>query len=145
MMTNKQRFVFDTNVLISAFLFSQSKPRQALNQAQDIGVLIFSGSVFSELKEVLYRPKFDRYLTKERRQELLEDLTQATQFIDVTEQISECRDPKDNKYLELAVSGQAECIVTGDDDLLVLNPWRGIEILTVQEFLAKNSKNSSTP
>ena len=46
--------------------------------------------------------------------------------------------PKDNKYLELAVSGEAECIVTGDDDLLVLNPWRGIKILTVQEFLANN-------
>ncbi|KAB8331290.1 putative toxin-antitoxin system toxin component, PIN family [Scytonema tolypothrichoides VB-61278] len=137
-MTNKQRFVFDTNVLISAFLFSQSKPRQAFDQAQDIGVLIFSSSVFSELKEVLYRPKFDRYLTEERRQELLEDLTQTAQFIDVTEQISECRDPKDNKYLELAVSGQAECIVTGDDDLLVLNSFRGIEILTVQEFLARN-------
>ncbi|ARV59477.1 putative toxin-antitoxin system toxin component, PIN family [Nostocales cyanobacterium HT-58-2] len=137
-MTNKQRFVFDTNVLISAFLFSQSKPRQALDQAQDIGVLIFSSSVFSELKEVLYRPKFDRYLTGERRQELLEDLTQTAQFIDVIEQISECRDPKDNKYLELAVSGQAECIVTGDDDLLVLNSFRGIEILTVQKFLAKN-------
>ncbi|QDL09617.1 putative toxin-antitoxin system toxin component, PIN family [Brasilonema octagenarum UFV-E1] len=137
-MTNKQRFVFDTNVLISAFLFSQSKPRQALDQAQDIGVLIFSSSVFSELREVLYRPKFDRYLTEERRQELLEDLTQTAQFIDVTEQISECRDPKDNKYLELAVSGQAECIVTGDDDLLVLNSFRGIEILTVQEFLARN-------
>ncbi|NMF65643.1 putative toxin-antitoxin system toxin component, PIN family [Brasilonema octagenarum UFV-OR1] len=137
-MTNKQRFVFDTNVLISAFLFSQSKPRQALEQAQDIGVLIFSSSVFSELREVLYRRKFDRYLTEERRQELLEDLTQTAQFIDVTEQISECRDPKDNKYLELAVSGQAECIVTGDDDLLVLNSFRGIEILTVQEFLARN-------
>ncbi len=51
---------------------------------------------------------------------------------------NECQDPKDNKYLELALSGQAECIVTGDDDLLVLTPWRGIEILTVQEFLAKN-------
>ena len=136
MMTNKQRFVFDTNVLISAFLFSQSKPRQALDKAQDIGVLIFSSSVFSELREVLYRPKFDRYLTEERRQELLEDLTQTAHFIDVTEQISECRDPKDNKYLELAVSGQAECIVTGDDDLLVLNPFRGIEILTVPELLA---------
>ena len=54
----------------------------------------------------------------------------------MNEQINECRDPKDNKYLELALSGQAECIVTGDDDLLVLNSWRGIEILTVQEFLA---------
>ncbi|MHC5855319.1 putative toxin-antitoxin system toxin component, PIN family [Nostoc sp.] len=136
MMTNNRRFVFDTNVLISAFLFSQSKPRQALDQATVIGVIILSNSVLSELEEVLYRPKFDRYLTKERRQEFLEDLTENAQFIDVTEQIDECRDPKDNKYLELALSGQAECIVTGDDDLLVLNPWRGIEILTVQEFLA---------
>ncbi|MCL6755011.1 putative toxin-antitoxin system toxin component, PIN family [Nostoc sp. CCCryo 231-06] len=135
-MTNNRRFVFDTNVLISAFLFSQSKPRQALDQATVIGVIVLSSSVLSELEEVLYRPKFDRYLTKERRQEFLEDLTENAQFIDVTEQINECRDPKDNKYLELAVSGQAECIVTGDDDLLVLNPWRGIEILTVQEFLA---------
>jgi predicted nucleic acid-binding protein len=56
----------------------------------------------------------------------------------VTEHINECQDPKDNKYLELALSGQAECIVIGDDDLLVLTPWRGIKILTVQEFLAKN-------
>ncbi|WP_340097122.1 putative toxin-antitoxin system toxin component, PIN family [Nostoc punctiforme] len=135
-MTNNRRFVFDTNVLVSAFLFSQSKPRQALDQATVIGVIILSNSVLSELKEVLYRPKFDRYLTKERRQEFLENLTESAQFIDVTEQINECRDPKDNKYLELALSGQAECIVTGDDDLLVLNPWRGIEILTVQEFLA---------
>ena len=136
MMTNNRRFVFDTNVLISAFLFSQSKPRQALDQATVIGVIVLSNSVLSELEEVLYRPKFDRYLTKERRQEFIEDLTENAQFIDVTEQINECRDPKDNKYLELALSGQAECIVTGDDDLLVLNPWRGIEILTVQEFLA---------
>ncbi len=135
-MTNNRRFVFDTNVLISAFLFSQSKPRQALDQATVIGVIILSNSVLSELEEVLYRPKFDRYLTKKRRQEFLENLTENAQFIDVTEQINECRDPKDNKYLELAVSGQSECIVTGDDDLLVLNPWRGIEILTVQEFLA---------
>jgi uncharacterized protein len=57
----------------------------------------------------------------------------------VTEEIDECRDPKDNKYLELVVSGNAECIITGDQDLLVLNPFRRIDILTVQEFLGKNS------
>lgn len=136
MMINNRRFVFDTNVLISAFLFSQSKPRQALDKSQDIGIILLSNSVLSELEEVLYRPKFDRYLTKERRQEFLENLTENAQFIDVSGQIYECRNPKDNKYLELALSGQAECIVTGDDDLLVLNPWRGIEILNVQEFLA---------
>jgi putative PIN family toxin of toxin-antitoxin system len=136
MMTNNRRFVFDTNVLISAFLFSQSKPRQALDKAQDIGIIVLSNSVFLELEEVLYRPKFERYLSTERKQELLENLTASAQFIEVTEQVNECRDPKDNKYLELAISSQVECIVTGDDDLLVLNPWRGIEILTVQGFLA---------
>ena len=136
MITNNRRFVFDTNVLISAFLFSQSKPRQALEQAQDIGVIVLSNSVLSELEEVLYRPKFDRYITKERREEFIENFTENAQFIYVTEQINECRDPKDNKYLELVFSGQVECIFTEDDDLLVLNPWRGIEILIVQKFLA---------
>ncbi len=111
---NNRRFVFDTNVLISAFLFNQSKPRQAFDKAQDIGILIISISVFSELREVLYRPKFDKYFIGKRRQELLAELTETAQFIDVNEQIEECRDPKDNKYLELAVSGQAECVVTGD-------------------------------
>lgn len=137
MMTHNRRFVFDTNVLISAFLFSQGKPRQALEHSQNIGIILFSSFIFSELNEVLYRPKFDKYLSVETRQELLEDLMQTVQFIDVTARIEDCRDPKDNKYLELAVSGQAECIVTGDNDLLVLNPFQGIEVLTVQEFLAK--------
>ncbi|MCC5638137.1 putative toxin-antitoxin system toxin component, PIN family [Nostoc sp. CHAB 5844] len=138
-MMNKQRFVFDTNVLISAFLFSQSKPRQALDLAQDIGIIILSSSVFSELKDVLYRPKFDRYLSLPMRQELIENLTETAQFIDVNKQIDECRDPKDNKYLDLALIGKAECIVTGDNDLLILNPWRSIKILTVKEFLAKKA------
>lgn len=138
MMTNNRRFVFDTNVLISAFLFSKGKPRQAFDKAQDLGIIIFSNAAFSELEEVLYRRKFDKYLTLEMRQELLENLIETVEFIEVTELVNECRDPKDNKYLELALTCQAECIVTGDDDLLVLNPWRSIEILTVVEFLANN-------
>ncbi|MBE9216146.1 putative toxin-antitoxin system toxin component, PIN family [Plectonema cf. radiosum LEGE 06105] len=137
-MTNQRRFVFDTNVIISAFLFSQSKPRQALDIAQDIGILILSNSVFAELEEVLSRQKFEKYLTLERRQEFLENFTKTVDFIDVEQQIDKCRDPKDDKYLELAVSGKAECIITGDNDLLVLNRFRGIEIISVQEFLARN-------
>lgn len=137
-MTNQRRFVFDTNVIISAFLFSQSKPRQALDIAQDIGVLILSNSAFAELEEVLSRRKFEKYLTLERRQEFLENFTKTVDFIDVEEKIDKCRDPKDDKYLELAVSGKAEFIISGDNDLLVLNPFRGIEIITVQEFLARN-------
>jgi uncharacterized protein len=137
-MTNKRRFVCDVNVIISAVLIPGSKPDQALKKAQDLGELLLSEAIWMELEQVLARPKFNRYITLEERNIFLVDLSKTIQFIDVTEQINECRDPKDNKYLELAISGQAECIVTGDDDLLVLNLWRGIQILTVREFLANN-------
>jgi uncharacterized protein len=63
---------------------------------------------------------------------------ESDQIIEPKEQINECRDPKDNKYLELAVSGKAEAIVTGDTDLLVLHPFRDIQIVTPQEFLLLN-------
>ena len=56
--------------------------------------------------------------------------------VEVTERLTECRDPKDDKFLELAISGNATCIVSGDDDLLVLNPFRGVVILTPQEFIS---------
>lgn len=138
MTTNERRFVCDVNVIISAVLLPGSKPDRALRKAQDLGELLVSESIWLELEQVLARPKFNRYTTPEERNDFLVDLSETVQFIKVTEQINECRDPKDNKYLELAVTGKAESIVTGDDDLLVLNPWRSIEILTVQEFLVKN-------
>jgi len=134
-MINKRRFVFDTNVFVSAFLFSQSKPRQALDKAQDVGIILLSAAVFAELQEVLSRPKFNRYITLERRRELIDNLVETIEFINVTEQINEYRDPKDNKYLELAVSGKAQCIITGDEDLLILHPFKQIDILSVQKFL----------
>lgn len=88
-----------------------------------------------ELIEVINRPKFDRYLSKENKNELIKDLTETALFLDPNQIITDCRDSKDNKYLELALTGQAECIITGDLDLLVLNPFREILILTSQEFL----------
>ena len=124
-MTDKY-FVIDVNVLISAFLFARSKPRQALDKAQSIGIVLLSDAVLAELIEVLTRPKFDRYISKRIREQLTNELAQAALFLDPNEQITECRDAKDNKYLELAIAGKAQCIMTGDRDLLVLNPFREI-------------------
>ena len=132
---NEKYFVIDVNVLISAFLFANSKPRKALDKAQDLGIILLSNSVFLELVEVLNRPKFDRYISKEIRKQLTDNLAETALFVEPNEQINECRDVKDNKYLELAITGQAECIITGDQDLLILNPFREIPIITVQEFL----------
>jgi uncharacterized protein len=137
-MASSWRLVLDTNVVISAALFAQSKPRQALNQAQERGTILMSDATFLELSEVILRSKFERYATLSKRKTFLEDFRETVQFVEVTEQIYECRDAKDNKYLELASSGNAGCIITGDDDLLVLNPFREIKILTIQEFLESN-------
>jgi putative PIN family toxin of toxin-antitoxin system len=134
-MSEPQRFILDANVIISALLFKQSLPRQALDKARKQGIVLMSQSIWSEISEVVARPKFDKYLSSQERQLFLLVFEQAVKFVDIKETINACRDPKDDKYLELAINGKAECIVTGDRDLLVLHPFREIPIITVAEFL----------
>jgi putative PIN family toxin of toxin-antitoxin system len=138
---NKPRFVFDANVIVSAFLFKTSQPRLSLEIAKNQGIIILSETVIDELSNVLSRSKFDRYLSRSIRQDLLETLVEASLLVQPSESINECRDPQDNKYLELAISGHAECVITGDEDLLVLNPFRNIRIITVLEFLDSYSNS----
>lgn len=121
--------------LISAFLLSKSIPRQALDTATAAGRLLLSTA--TELTEVLRQPKFDRYLAQHRRMTLLAVVIHNADLVEVDIAITDCRDPKDNKFLELAVSGQATHLVTGDRDLLVLHPYRSTTILTPRQFLAE--------
>ena len=84
---------------------------------------------------MLNRCRFDRYVTREGRDEFLMAFMREAELVEITETVEACRDPKDDQILELAVSGNADCIVTGDDDLLTLNPFRGIAIITPAGFL----------
>ncbi len=124
------RFVFDTNVLVSALLFEESKPAQAFYSAFNNGEILLSAGLVNEIHEVIYRKKFDRYIAKEQREMFLIALVQTGILVQITETINVCRDPKDNMILELAVSGEADVIISGDKDLLALSPFRGISILT---------------
>lgn len=128
-------FVFDTNVVVSALIFNDSAPGQAFVKALEHGTILISRRFVTELRNVLGRSKFDRYITRTERDKFLETLIREAALIDVTKSIRACRDPKDNQILELAVSGDAALIVTGDNDLLVLNPFRGIGIVSPNEFL----------
>ena len=134
-MTPRPRLVFDTNVIVSADLFEDSGPGRALSLALDLGTLLLSLALIEELQAVLSRPRFDHYATRGEREEFLRDLIREAEIIEVTQRIRACRDPNDDKILELAVNGQADYIVTGDDDLLVMNPFRSIAIVTPSEFL----------
>lgn len=134
-MSGKARFVFDTNVIISALLFETSKPAQAFRYALQHGEILLSLEVLEELNEVLGREKFDRYLTREEREEFLETFVDRSRLIEQSVEIQVCRDPKDNKILALALSGEAQYIITGDQDLLILNPFQDMQILTADELL----------
>ena len=135
-MSAELRVVFDTNTLVSALLFEQSVPASAFFAARDEGVILLSQATFTELSEVLGGSKFDRYLTREEPEDFLVKLLEEATLVEIGETIQECRDPKDDKFLEVAVSGEASCLVTGDQDLLILNPFRGIPIMTPAQFLA---------
>lgn len=129
------RCVFDTNVLVSALLISDSKPRHAFDRALAQGRVLLSFATLAELHDVLGRKQFRRYINDEDIRRFLFALTRETEWIDVDVRIAACRDPKDDKFLELAVSGRATHIVTGDADLLALDPFQGVQILSPQSFL----------
>ena len=133
-MTTRDRFVLDTNTIISALLLPASLPRQAVDRAFDSGLVIASEATVAELADVLQRPRFDKYVREEARLHFLATFIRDTTLIAVTETITDCRDTKDNKFLEVAVSGQATVIITGDRDLLDLHPYRGIAIITPRDF-----------
>jgi putative PIN family toxin of toxin-antitoxin system len=129
------RFVLDTNVIVSALLLADSIPRQVFDKALTEGTILISVPVLLELAGVLGREQLNKYLSEEERMRFLVALLKETELVETMEEIAECRDAKDNKFLELAVGGEADCIVSGDADLLVLNPFREILIITPREFL----------
>jgi uncharacterized protein len=131
------RSVVDTNVLVSAVIFRDSVPRQAVSKVLHHGVLLLSEDTFNELKEVLFRPKLDRYVSRELRALFLAQLRSVAEFIPTIRIVRECRDPKDDKFLEVALNGRADAIVTGDADLLRMGRWRGITILSPVGYLGK--------
>lgn len=134
------RLVFDTNIIISALLFEGSKPSKAFNIGIEQEVILFSSSTLTELEEVLWRNKFDQYISHEDRKQFLSSFILHATPVEPDQTITECRDSKDNKFLELAVCGKADFIISGDEDLLILNPFRNIRILTPSRFINLHSK-----
>lgn len=130
------KFVFDTNALISAALIKNSTNSEALNRALNLGILAVSKSTLQELADVIFRKKFDRYFPNEtERQDTLVNIEINSIIFHPSIIINDCRDPKDNKYLELAIVSNASCIISGDKDLLVLHPYKSIPIYSASEFL----------
>jgi putative PIN family toxin of toxin-antitoxin system len=134
-MLESVRFVPDTSVLVSRLFFINSIPAQAFEHAILHAQLIVSMETMFEFEHVLSRPTFDKYLSLPRRLTFLHYLRETAVFIDSVAPLTACRDPKDDKFLALSVTGNADFILTGDQDLLVLHPFRGIDILNPRQYL----------
>jgi uncharacterized protein len=129
------RIVIDTGVLVSHLLLSGSTPSKAVERALALGDLLVSDGLIGELLDVLSRPKFAAYVDLIDRQAFVQSLSDAAEWVPITAHVVACRDPSDDAILALAVSGRADVIVTGDRDLLVLDPFQGVRILTPRAFL----------
>ena len=129
------RVVIDTNVYVSRALRCNSVPGKAVDKAWLEATILFSMATWAELLVVLNRAKFAPYIQPGTLAPYLERIRSIATFVPVSTPIRACRDPKDDKFLEVAVHGRADLIVTGDEDLLVLHPFRGIAILTPAQYL----------
>ncbi len=128
--------LLDTNVLISAALGPDGSPRMVVDVVRsENGVLLFSNETFDELRSRFHRSKFDRYIGREGRDIYLAQLEAVSEWVSITGVKLGCRDPDDAKLLETALMGEADCLITGDQDLLEMYPFHTIPILTPVSFL----------
>ena len=129
------RFVFDTNTLISAILKPNGTVMQVVNIALQKGILVFSAETKSEIVSVIQRDKFTKYRSLADRLNAVETIFSKGMQLDTkTTDLIMCRDFSDVKFLRLAFEAKADCLISGDADLKVLNPFRGIPILSITEF-----------
>jgi len=136
-----KRIVLDTSTLISAVLRPNSIPRQALIKALSEGELCASAATLAELDDVIARDKFDRYLDLKSRTDFVSMYRDKVRMFEISENAEasleiSCRDPRDNKFLVLALTSRADVLVSSDDDLLTLNPYGNILVLTPKAYLA---------
>lgn len=134
-MTARERIVVDTNVLISRLLVPASTPGRAVRKAVEVGQLMVSAATMEELAAVLGREKFDPYLSVADRQEFIRLLGRIAEMVPILRMVRACRDPRDDKFLEVAVNGRADLIITGDRDLLELDPFMRVAILSPAAYL----------
>ena len=125
--------VVDTNVLISAAL-TKGVPFRIVERLIKNNALIFSKETISELSSRITQPKFDKYVSADDREAYVNNLILSADLVIIDNLIQGCRDRDDDKFLETAVKGDAQFIISSDQDLLTMHRFEGIDIVTVQEF-----------
>lgn len=144
-MKARRRVVLDTNTLVSGVLLRDSVPGKAVRKAVTEDLMLMSEDSLYELADVLSRNKFDRYISVEDREEFVRLVLRVVEMVPIVRAVHECRDEADNRILEVAINGAAELIVSGDSDLLMLTPFRGIPVLKPGDYVNAGHADETTP
>jgi putative PIN family toxin of toxin-antitoxin system len=134
----KKRVVLDTNIYVSRFIRPTAIPGQAVAKAWTEATTLMSTATWAELQSIFQRPKLQRYIAPGLLEPYLNYIKMLAEPVTILTPIRACRDPRDDKFLDLAVYGPADVIVTGDLDQLDLHPFRGIPILSPAQYLARD-------
>lgn len=132
-----ERVVVDTNTIVSGILLPPSVPGRLLSLLAGHGYFIFSAATRDELLDVISREKFDRYVSAEARERAVVVLVRDSEIVTPRRFFHICRDPKDDKFLDAAHAAKVSCVISGDDDLLVLHEVEGVPIVTSKRYLAR--------
>ena len=132
---NKSNLIIDTNVLVSGFFYKGSVVRQAVTTGFRHYNVVFSTQTWDELTHVFQRDFLEKILPLAQRLRLLFEIASRITVVESKSIVVDCADAKDNKFLSLALDSGTQTIVTGDNDLLQLHPWRAVNIFTVHQFL----------
>ena len=132
-MFKSHKIIIDTNLWISFLLTKKFDFIDDILEKKNVR-LVFSEELLLEFIEVAKRPKFRKFFTIDDLKNLLQIIEQYSVYTLVTSKVSICRDEKDNFLLSLAKDSNADYLITGDKDLLVLGKFEQTNILTITEF-----------
>jgi putative PIN family toxin of toxin-antitoxin system len=130
------RIVIDTNVLISAIVWT-GKPKQVLNHARRQKItFVTSYQLLDELRQILIRQDKPFHLQDNEADRVVEALRGFAEVVESHSEITVCHDEMDNRVIACAIDGKAEYIITGDLHLLGLGSYKSVKIMTVADFLS---------
>jgi uncharacterized protein len=133
----RKLFIFDTSVILQAMLSRSSLAYTALRKADNQGIIVVSDATLLELEEKMYLSKFDKYQSLPNRLAFFRAYSLMALNISPLTDVKICRDPNDDMFLSLAKAAGADCIITRDEDLLVLHPFDKIPVLNTSDFMRR--------
>ena len=130
----KKKIIIDTNLLVS-YIISGGHSALSTVIRNENHIIIVSNELFQEYESVLKRPKFQKYFMNVGIDNVLQGFIKILTFVEVVCDFKFCRDPNDDFIIQLAIDSEADFLITGDKDILILKSFGNCKFLTLTEFI----------